>query len=576
MSELPKIHALQLEQTVTFADRETTSRAALLQWPASEPSALAPTGVPSTSFQRDYIDIVPTNWAAISISLSEAGSDLYVTRYQASQTPFILRLPMARQSSQLMDDEDVFDFAAGKTELHEIIELSDFSTHSQRDMSVKGAKTEWWAEREALDNRLKELLVNIENIWLGGFRGIFSQHTRWPDLLSRFQKSFQNILNKHLPSRKGNRGQQKRLNLDSRVLELFVGLGDASNEDVDLDEPIMDLLYFVVDILQFSGERNAYDEIDFDSIAIETLEALRAYHSAAATDADTSHTRQHTILILDKNLHAFPWESLPCLQNDSITRLPSMGALRERILTARAPSSSSSNTNELPSAGHHIPFTSSSSHKRIGTTILNPSGDLQHTQSTLEPHIQTLAPDSWTHIAGRAPTEPEFETALKDSKLVLYFGHGSGAQYIRSRTIHPQRQPPEQHPTPTALLYGCASAALTTHGAFEPSGMLAAYVAAGAPAVLGMLWDVTDRDCDRFAVRVGEVWGLWPGDGGGDAKKKGKQRQMEIEKPMGAKTPGRKTPGRRKRGRLGIERWSAVVGRERWGGGGGSVSTRRL
>ncbi|EON63321.1 hypothetical protein W97_02548 [Coniosporium apollinis CBS 100218] len=523
MSELPKIHALQLEQTVTFADKENTSRAALLKWPASEPSALVPTGATSTNFQQDYIDIIPANWAAISVSLSEAGSDLYVTRYQANQTPFILRLPMARQSSQLMDDEDVFDFTAGKVELNEIIELSDFSTHHQRDMSVKGAKTGWWAEREALDNRLKELLVNIENIWLGGFRGIFSQHTRRQDLLGRFQRSFQNIMNKHLPSRKGNRGQQKKLNLDSRVLELFVGLGDASNEDIDLDEPIMDLLYFVVDILQFSGERNAYDEIDFDSIAVETLEALRAYHSAVAADADTSQTRQHTILILDKNLHAFPWESLPCLQNDSITRLPSMGALRERILTARTPSFSSSYTNKLLSAGHHIPFTSGSSHKRIGTTILNPSGDLQHTQSTLEPHIQTLTSDTWTHIAGRAPTEPELETALQDSKLVLYFGHGSGAQYIRSRT----RPPPAKTPTypPTTLLYGCASAALTTHGAYEPSGMLAAYVAAGAPAVLGMLWDVTDRDCDRFAVRVGEVWGLWPGDGGSDAKKKGRQRQ---------------------------------------------------
>ncbi|PHH67631.1 hypothetical protein CDD83_6491 [Cordyceps sp. RAO-2017] len=31
---------------------------------------------------------------------------------------------------------------------------------------------------------------------------------------------------------------------------------------------------------------------------------------------------------------------------------------------------------------------------------------------------------------------------------------------------------------------------------------------AGAPAVVGTLWDVTDRDIDRFAGRAFELWGL--------------------------------------------------------------------
>ena len=47
---------------------------------------------------------------------------------------------------------------------------------------------------------------------------------------------------------------------------MFVSLGCPS-ESNDVDEPLMDLLYFVVDILQFNGERNAYDEIDFDSVS---------------------------------------------------------------------------------------------------------------------------------------------------------------------------------------------------------------------------------------------------------------------------------------------------------------------
>jgi separase len=218
----------------------------------------------ASQFQNEYVEIIPETWTAISLSLNEERDELYITRYHAGQSPFILRLPMARHKSRDMD-EDVFGFEDGKSELMEIIELSNFSTHDARDMNAKGAKTEWWAEREALDNRLRDLLVNIENIWLGGFRGIFSQHVRRPNLLARFQKSFQNVLNRHLPSRQG-RGQQKKISLEPRILELFIGLGDATNEQLDLDEPLMDLVYFVVDILQFSGERNAYDEIDFDSV----------------------------------------------------------------------------------------------------------------------------------------------------------------------------------------------------------------------------------------------------------------------------------------------------------------------
>ncbi len=216
-------------------------------------------------FQKDFIDIIPHSWSTISISLSDTHDELYLTRYYPGQNPFILRLPLARQNSRDMD-EDVFGFDEGKAELLDIIAKSNATLRGSIDMSVKGAKTAWWAEREALDSRLRGLLVNIENIWLGGFRGIFSQPTRQPDLLSRFQKSFEDILNRHLPSRRGARGHLKQVNFDPRIFELFVGLGNPGGDGVDLDEPLADLLYFVVDILQFNGERNAYDEIDFDSV----------------------------------------------------------------------------------------------------------------------------------------------------------------------------------------------------------------------------------------------------------------------------------------------------------------------
>ena len=214
------------------------------------------------------------NWCAVSISLKENCDELYLARYDTKQSPFLLRLPLGRHASRDLE-EDAFGFKDAKSELLEIIQLSTFSTRKARDLSSKGAKRAWWTEREALDRRLQGLLENIENIWLGGFRGIFSQHMRRPDLLARLQKSLESILNRNLPSRqKANRKSMKNIVLDPRIIELFVGLGDPNDENLDLDEPLMDLLYHLVDILQFNGERNAIDEIDFDTVLSPCLPAL--------------------------------------------------------------------------------------------------------------------------------------------------------------------------------------------------------------------------------------------------------------------------------------------------------------
>ncbi|KAF1841599.1 uncharacterized protein K460DRAFT_344546 [Cucurbitaria berberidis CBS 394.84] len=521
MSEIPKCNALRLAQESTEGEKDQMSRDERLRWPVFNPSNFALTSV--SEFQKDYVDIIPETWTAVSLALNEAHDELYITRFESSASPFVLRLPLARHASREMDEEE-FSFEDGKRDFDEIIELSDFSTRSAKDMTSREARQQWWAEREALDNRLHELLINMENIWLGGFKGVFSQTERQPALLARFRKSLENILNQHLPSRR-KKSPLKRPVLDTRVLELFIGLGDATDEDIDLDEALMDLIYFVVDILQFNGERNAYDEIDFDAMVVEAHEALCAYHSAShKLDAAS----RHTILILDKNLHAFPWESLPCLEQLSISRLPSLAALRERLLAART-----SRTRSDAAPGHHICVDTG------GTSILNPSGDLTHTSKTIKPRLDDLQ-GPWKHIANRAPSEQEFEDSLREKDLVLYFGHGSGAQYIKSKSVrrlYPGQQD-EHDKKPgcaTTLLFGCSSVHLTENGIYEPSGMLASYLTAGAPAVVGMLWDVTDKDCDRFAVKAGELWGLWPEP----------QEEAAVNAPKTpAKTPAKKSKGK--------------------------------
>ncbi len=231
-----------------------------------------------SNFQADYIDIIPLNWNVISMTLSQERDEILVSKIRSGQTPFILRLPLHRHDS-LDLDEETFGYDQARAEMQDLIGLANSSAHSAEDFSRKGAKTEWWERRATLDARLKDLLTNMETIWLGGFKAIFSENTQSPAVLSRFQQSLQNILDKHLPSRQrsGRGGQSGRVALDLRVLELFVGLGNPSDSN-DLDEPLVDLLYFVVDILQFNGERNAYDEIDFDAVSSTLLNSGRELH----------------------------------------------------------------------------------------------------------------------------------------------------------------------------------------------------------------------------------------------------------------------------------------------------------
>ncbi|KAF8471804.1 peptidase family C50-domain-containing protein [Kalaharituber pfeilii] len=534
--ELNKGLALLREKDAIEVEKATNGTDNL-NWPELTPpvgGSFSPVSTPFTlsSFQKDYIDIIPQGWAAVSISLSEVQDELYLSRFQTGQSQLMLRLPLTRHNSR-DDAEEIFEFETGMEALKEILEQANISTHAAKEATAggKASKTEWWAEREKLDAQLGELLANIEHCWLGGFKGIFGQYPKHPELLRRFRSTFEKILAKHLPSRQSRRAGKKGgasgepVKIDPRVLDLFVAIGDPAeakragdNEDDsenDLESPLQDLLWFVFDILQFHGERNAYDEIDIDAMVVDVTEALRSYHQGIRYSAKSEcEETKHTILILDKNVHMIPWESLPCLDGHAVSRLPSMAALRHILV---------SNQMDYDQARPGVYVDGEK-----GTWVLNPSGDLISTQSTFERELQTL-PESWTGISSRTPTETEFAHALGSTDIFLYFGHGSGAQFIRARTVK------KLDKCGVAMLMGCSSGALKDAGEFQPYGMPLAYLLGGSAGVVANLWDVTDRDIDRFSKRVLEDWGLLRLGAGTAAAAKGKSRSRSKsrERPKG-------------------------------------------
>ena len=227
-------------------------------------------------------------------------------------------------------------------------------------------------------------------------------------------------------------------------------------------------------------------------MTIATFDALRQYHGAVKGIME-SLAVQHTVLVLDKELHCFPWESLPCLMNQAVTRLPSLSCLRDRILQQRR---------QQPRRMHdandgEIKFCVD---RGSGAYVLNPAGDLKGTQATFEGSMNDFG--QWEGLTAVEPSEEQMKGYLQERDIFLYFGHGSGSQYIRPRTFQRLEK------CAVALLMGCSSGKLTEAGEFEPYGTPMSYMQAGCPAMLATLWNVTDKDIDRFSENVLQKWGL--------------------------------------------------------------------
>mmetsp|Transcript_4690 Transcript_4690/g.9198 ORF Transcript_4690/g.9198 Transcript_4690/m.9198 type:complete len:171 (-) Transcript_4690:77-589(-) len=92
-------------------------------------------------------------------------------------------------------------------------------------------------------------------------------------------------------------------------------------------------------------------------------------------------------------------------------------------------------------------------------------------------------------------------------RLILYCGHG-GAENCFPRSeidklIFDKANSSNQLCKSTIVLMGCSSGKISSSGDslfpfYEPDGIATDYLCAGSPCVIANLWDVTDRDIDRF------------------------------------------------------------------------------
>ncbi|KAJ3416866.1 hypothetical protein HDV05_008451 [Chytridiales sp. JEL 0842] len=446
-------------------------------------------------FSREIIEKLPSEWTVVSLTADTTTDDLYITRLKRDQIPVVVRLPMKRLATREGED-DGLGVSGALEELKDILKRSDVTTAKASTLIAAGEqpkeeKMEWWKERKDLDERLMVFLERLEIAWLGGFKGLLlDDDFANPELEGCFGE-FKNALETILVKAVAGKTRMKPLPLEAELCRMILRLGpEPESGDVE------DVLYYLMDAYQYAGCPIGYDEINIDSMESDLSDAITRFHrrrSELLRPKDRLNS-EHVILILGKQLQALPWESIPCLRGHSVSRLPSLSFLRDRLISLA----------ELDGQPSGVSLEKVTPRLEVNADntfyLLNPSQDLANTQKEFEGLVTSET--AWAGVIGRAPSEQEFEEGLQNSDLTLYFGHGGGEQYIRGHRIR------KLDKCAVTLLMGCSSGRLNPAGEFDPSGTALNYLAAGCPALVANLWDVTDRDIDRFSKTLFDMCGI--------------------------------------------------------------------
>ncbi|XP_078444643.1 separase isoform X2 [Wolffia australiana] len=346
---------------------------------------------------------------------------------------------------------------------------------SCNDLDTPKNRVIWWSERSRLDKKLDMFLRRMEDLWLGPWKCLF--------LGERDDKDLEPLLVKL----KSSLESECNLEASTDLLRVVVsGSSSVCNVEACISQMVQYKGYLGRGMccgtesfrIFSSGTDEASDTIS-DSIRSLILETSNSTLQEAVQ-------REPIVLVLDSDLQMLPWESLPSLRKEEVYRMPSMGSISATLARNVRREESNKIAAFIPSINPLDAY-----------YLLNPSGDLSTTQMEFEEWFRSK---KWEGKAGKVPTQEELADALRNHDLFLYFGHGSGTQYISGSTI--QRL---DHCSAT-LLMGCSSGSLVLRGNYTPAGAPLSYLLAGSPAVIANLWEVSDKDIDRFGKAMLTSW----------------------------------------------------------------------
>ncbi|KAJ1869152.1 separin protein [Coemansia sp. RSA 990] len=490
--------------------------------------------------------MLPENWVVCGLSIDQTRNILLVTRYEHNQQPIALCLPMrAVDTGDYLSDSNSDDapesmFEDAYSKLQDIIAESDKTMKTGSLCATEADKRAWWENRSSLDQRLGALLDSIENEWLGGFKYVLDPNLEFSTSsdISQLRTAISECMAKGLT--KSQTTKVRNLQLSTEICMLVFWAAQKSRANVcdgdDANSDWQDVCSLVWDIYYYQGAIPQGNEDALKLFAEKLDKALGELSIDSARDVN----RKQLILVLDKHAQQIPWECLPCIRDFPISRMPSIALLRQRIQSMnksaarnqfdgglsdrcldmsllapknkhnRALSPEPDDTQQLPTLSS-LTFEETTLDKGTAVAgakasgrrvfyVLNPEGDLRRTQGNFEAYLS--GQPGWSGVVGRRPMNSEYEHGLKTSDIFMYFGHGGGEGYISRSQIRMLDR------CAVALLLGCSSGQLKFAGEYDALGTATDYMIGGCPALVGNLWDVGDKDIDRFAARLLQAWGL--------------------------------------------------------------------
>ena len=373
------------------------------------------------------------------------------------------------------------------------------------------SKRKWWDERHSIDHDLRSLLQKAENRYFGhdGVRQMFlprsmgisnsdddsSECSICPDnLASRFEAAERETARTF--DHEAERLTLQKLTVAAIKERLNFLSVDASRMRKLRKADLIELLIEQTEKDLHVEKQSSVCHVDIEEPQMDSPKIKRK--------DEYDHC---CILILDEHIHRLPVESMAMFENQAITRMPSLpfvlAALQESYFM---------NSNPIP--------------KEVDPNrvhyILDPEQNLSETASKIEPALTNLASENgweWKGCVGEMPTPKLMSNALtQENGLILYCGHGGGEKFFSRSQVEDfincyspeDKSVPRRGCSSVVLLMGCSSGKLKSVNSpkdntsgfvypmhYEPEGIALSYIYAGAPCVVGNLWDVTDRDIDR-------------------------------------------------------------------------------
>jgi Peptidase family C50 len=428
-------------------------------------------------FLKELGKVVPPEWRFITAALSPTG-ELLLSSLEFSTFGEATYFNACVGQESLLDTElasstDLFDSIVKP--LNEIVgrsqhQLSEggFLDHGV-DTTKEDITRQWWQTRKQIDSDLKELLVNVESALLSSddVRRVLLGNSMSNELDESADTCY-DLPCGNLASRFEAAGRQSETKMTQQK-------SDELPEDLD--------------------SRNS---------SKPKMKVFCEKHSVGLTASyikkDERPRQECIFLILDENLLIFPFEGLPCFDGKTICRLPSLPFALAKL-------------SQYSNDGHPI----RTFNPQRTSYIVDPESNLSGTKDRLTPYldcIQSKFDFQWSREIGKIPSVDFMEHALlSDEGLLLYFGHGGGQQYFGRGKIESLMRHSDQSLS-SVILMGCGSGKLesvnTKHSKsnkkqpihYEPEGVALSYLLAGSPCVVGNLWDVTDRDIDRYAMAL--------------------------------------------------------------------------